>query len=138
MGVLANAGKNIEGLAAIWPSILHSIGRDHRQPMMFRQIKESPVDSIFPAQEVPLDFDKDILATESVDQKLREFRRLPGSARALACRSRRFAECRTNVGEIFLAQRFSGVGAGTSTRGACAPRSHQHHKSTRKLRQLLP
>src|SRR5207249_8267184 len=48
---------------------------------------------------------------------------LLGSARGLACNIRRLAECTTSVREIFHHREVSGEGAGTSTRGACAPRS---------------
>ena len=85
---------------------------------------------------MPLDFDENIFATEDVDKKLRAIGGTPGSARALACRIRRLAECTTNVEEILQAQRFSGGGAGNSTRGACAPQ--QYNKPFRKFRQLVP
>src|SRR4051812_41445829 len=91
MGVLANAGENIEGLAAVWTRISHTVGRDYRQAMMFRQVKESPVDPIFPTQEMPLDFNKDIFGTEEVDQKLGSIHGIGtlGAAEILACRFRR-------------------------------------------------
>ncbi len=38
MRVLADAGENIENLPAVWTGVLHTIGRDNRQPVMFRQI----------------------------------------------------------------------------------------------------
>ncbi len=82
--------------------VLHAIRRNDWQPVMFRQVTESLIDPIFAAQEVALDLDEDIVATEDVDQKLRAICGTPGSARALACRIRRLAECTTNVGEHFL------------------------------------
>src|SRR5438876_665729 len=127
MGVLANAGKNIERLPAVWTGVLHTIRRDEGQPEFRSEIDQLFIYAIFVAQEVPLDLDEEIVATEDVDKKLHAIGGIPGSARALACRIRRLAGCITNVGESPQTGRFSGVGAGNSTRGACAPRSQKRH-----------
>src|SRR5471032_3392410 len=98
MGVFADAGKNIERLPAVRTGILHTVCSDNLQPVIFRQIRELPIDPVFTAEEVPLDLDKDILAPEEVDKKLRAFRRILGSAGALARPlPERLAECVTNV-----------------------------------------
>src|ERR1044072_7531370 len=112
MGVLANAGENIECLPAVRTGILHPVRRDDEEPKMFREIRELPVDPIFSAQEMTLNFDEDVLAPKDVDQQLRAICGTPGSARALACCIRRLAEWRVH------AERVSGGGAGNSTRGA--------------------
>ncbi len=126
MGVLADAGENVERLPAVRPGVLDPIRRHEEQAKMFREITELPVDPIFAAQEMALDLDADILATEVIDKKLRAFSGIPGSARALACRIRRLAEWPCQ------AERVSGEGAGNSTRSACAPQ--QCDEAVRVLR----
>src|ERR1700682_3629271 len=138
MRVLADAAKNIECLPAVWTGVLHAIRRHEWQLVMFRQIRELPVDPILTAQEVSLDLDKDIVSTEDVNKKLCAVRGILtlGRARALACNMRRLAEWITNVREIVQAERVSSEGAGNSTRGACAPQ--QCNESFRILLQLVP
>ena len=40
MGVFADAGEDVENLAATGARILHAVRGDNRQPIMFRQIAE--------------------------------------------------------------------------------------------------
>ena len=80
MGVLADAGEDVERLPAVGTRVLHAIRGDDRQAILFRQIAELLIDPIFAAQEVALDFDDNIVATEDVDKKLRAFRGTLGSA----------------------------------------------------------
>ena len=42
-----------------------------RQLKTFREIESCSIDPLFAAQEVPLDFDENIVAAEGVDQMLR-------------------------------------------------------------------
>jgi hypothetical protein len=67
MGVLADAGKNVENLATIRARILNTVRRDDPEAMLFRQIAELLVDPIFTAEEMPLDFHVNIFAAEDVD-----------------------------------------------------------------------
>src|SRR5437870_1822525 len=126
MRVLANAGKNIEELTAVWTGVLHTIGRHEWQPKFRSEIDQLFIDAIFVAQEMALDLDENIVATEDLDKQLHPICSTLGSARALACNIRRLAECIMNVREIVQDGRVSGEGAGNSTRGACAPQSEEY------------
>jgi hypothetical protein len=67
MGVLANAGKDIEDLAPGGRGVLHSIGGEEREPVMTRQIQAWLVGAIFSAKTMPLNFYKNIFTTKGVD-----------------------------------------------------------------------
>src|SRR5437588_5971635 len=113
MGVLADAGENIEHFAAGRFRVLNAVRRDDRQSIRPGKIDQLSIDLLFAAKEMPLNLDENIFATEHIDEKSRAILRILGSAGAFACTVRRLAERR----EI------SGEGAGNNTRGACAPRS---------------
>src|SRR3981081_2157052 len=121
MSVLANAGENIKHFASVRLCVLHTIGRQDQQSIRVRKIDKLPVRTLFAANKMPLEFDKNIFPAEPVDQKLREILKVLGSARAPACNIRRLAECITSIREIFRSRRASGEDAGNCTRGACAP-----------------
>src|ERR1044072_4504795 len=127
MGVLANAGENIECLPAVRTGILHPVRRDDEEPKMFREIRELPVDPIFSAQEMTLNFDEDVLAPKDGDQQLRAICGTPASARPLARR--------LTAGTVH-AETVRGGRSGTRPRGGCAPQKSD--QPARKLRQLVP
>src|SRR2546423_10275599 len=83
MAVLANAGKNIEDLTAVWTGGLHTIRCHEGQPKFRSEIDQLFIDAIFVAQEMTLDLDVDIFATEDIDKKLHPICPILGSARAL-------------------------------------------------------
>ena len=68
MGVLADAGKNIEHFAAVRRGILHAVRSEQRQSIMFCQIDQALIDLFFAADEMALDFNVDIVVTERVDK----------------------------------------------------------------------
>ena len=92
MSVLANAGEDIEHFASVGFRILDAVRRDNRQAMRPRKIDKVPVQLFLPANEMPLDFDENIFASERVDQNPRAIFCILGSARAPACNARRLAE----------------------------------------------
>ena len=130
MSVFADAGKDIEHLAARGTGILHAVGGDHRQAKMFRQIAELLVTPIFAAQEMALDFDVDVFAAERVDQKLRPIRRILGNARASRAVSAPSPKLSSATQVRF------GEGADRRTRGACAPQ--KSNQPFREFRQFVP
>src|SRR5438132_12144935 len=83
MSVLADAGKNIEDLPAVGTGVLHAIRRHEWQPEFRSEIDQRFIDALFVAQEMALDLDVDIVATEEVDKKLDPICPTLGSARAL-------------------------------------------------------
>src|SRR5437762_7478456 len=131
MSVLADAGKNIEDLPAVGTGVLHAIRR-HEWQLEFRsEIDQRFIDALFVAQEMALDLDVDIVATEEVDKKLDSICPTLGSARALVRQlPERLAERNGSR------RRVSGEGARNSTRGACAPQKRD--KSLSVLPQLIP
>ena len=68
MGVFADAGEDVENLAAVRARILDAVRRDHTQAMLFRQIAELLVHALFAAKKMPLNFDVDVFAAEGVDK----------------------------------------------------------------------
>ena len=81
MRVLANAGENIQHFTSVRLRVLHAVGGDQRQSIRMRQIDQFAIDSFFAANEMPLDFDENVFAPESVDQKFSAVCRILGSAR---------------------------------------------------------
>ena len=69
MGVLANAGENIEHFAPVRFGVLHAVGREDRQSIRVGQIDQCAVNPFFAPNEMPLNFNENIFATEGVDQK---------------------------------------------------------------------
>src|SRR5207245_8139445 len=128
MGVLANASEDVEHFATVRFGVLHPVRRDQRQSIRAGKIDKLPIGLFLAANEMPLNFDKHIFATENVDQKSRAILRILGSAGALACTVRRLAERR----EI------SGGGAGNKPRGGWAPQSKQRDQTLPELWQLVP
>src|SRR5207249_10050586 len=109
MSVLADAGKNIENLPAVGTGVLHAIRRDEWQPEFRSEIDQRFIDALFVAQEMALDLDVDIVATEEVDKKLDPICPTLGSALALVRQlAERLAECIMNVREIVQTGRVSG------------------------------
>ena len=80
MGVLANAGENIQHLPSGRFGILHSIGRDQGQSKFRGEINQRPINPIFAPQKMPLNFDIHIFAAERIDQTLRTIFSVLGSA----------------------------------------------------------
>src|SRR3977135_2983160 len=79
---------------------------------------------------MPLNFNKDIFATESVDQELRAIGRVLRSARAFACSVRRPAERNGSR------RRISGEGAGNRSAAATAPQKRD--QAFGECRKLVP
>src|SRR5205085_7562342 len=82
MGVFADAGENVEDLAAIAARVSDAVCGDDGQAMLFCQIAELLVHALFAADEMALDFDVNIFAAEGVDKTLRAIRWTLGGARA--------------------------------------------------------
>ena len=78
MGVVPQAGEDIERLPPIWRRIQDPVGRHQRQPACASQSHQQPVEMVFAATEVTLDFDKDTVVakdtTESVQLVFRRYR----------------------------------------------------------------
>jgi len=81
MRVFANAGEDIENLSPVRLGVLHAIRGQDRQSILRGKIDKFTVHPFFAANEMPLEFDKNIFVPESVDKKLRAIRRISGSAR---------------------------------------------------------
>ena len=67
MGVFADAGKDIEHLAAGGAGVLDTVCGDDRQAMHFREIAELLVNAILAPHEMALDLDVNVFAAENVD-----------------------------------------------------------------------
>ena len=67
MGVLADAGENIEHFAAGRFRVLNAVRRDDRQSIRPGKIDQLSIDLLFATNEMPLEFDEDIFAPESID-----------------------------------------------------------------------
>ena len=61
MGVVSNAGKNVENIAAPRRCILNAIGGDQRQTFGLRQLNQTIGNQLFIGNAVALEFDKDLL-----------------------------------------------------------------------------
>src|SRR2546423_11407138 len=81
MSVFADAGENVEDLAAIGPRILDAVRGDYRQTMLFGEIAQLLVHALFTAEEMTLDFDVDVFAADGVDETLGAITLTLGSAR---------------------------------------------------------
>src|SRR5437762_622639 len=79
MGVLTDAGKHVEHLAAAGCGVLHAIRRDERQMMLFRELNQLAIDALLAADEVALDFDIDVLTPKRFDCPLHALHRALGS-----------------------------------------------------------
>ena len=69
MGVLANAGENIQHFAAVQLRVLHAVGRDQAASDVPRKIDQFAIDLFLAANEMPLDFNENIFAPECIDQR---------------------------------------------------------------------
>src|SRR6266699_1550314 len=69
MGVLANTGENIEDLTAVGLGILHAVRRQDRQSIMRGKIDKLLINTLLSTQKMSLDFNENIFATKSIDQK---------------------------------------------------------------------
>jgi hypothetical protein len=67
MSVFADAGEDIENLAAGGARVLDAVGGDHWEAMRFREVAELLVGAIFSAEEMALDFHVDVFAAERID-----------------------------------------------------------------------
>src|SRR6266516_4386079 len=140
MGVLANTGENIEDLSPVRPGILHTVRGQDRQSIMCGKIDKLSVDALFAANEMALNFDKNILTSECLDQKLHAIFGL-GSARVsrvgFGVAPKQFFEkfptrCRFRASRKVR----DGEDALASTRDACA--TQKRDQSLRELRQFIP
>src|SRR5437773_12312903 len=71
MGVFPNAGKNIQHFASVWLRVLRAIGSEERQTICAREINQFAIDLLLPTNEMPLDFNEDISASNGIDHKSR-------------------------------------------------------------------
>src|SRR3982751_5475575 len=70
MSMFANTGKDIEHLSALWGGVLHAIGSEKRKVKGIREVDQLFVSPIFPTHQMPLDFDKHVIAAKRLDEKL--------------------------------------------------------------------
>src|SRR6266446_679533 len=124
MGVLANAGENIENLASVGLRVLHAIGGQDRQSIMSGKINKLPVHSFFAAQKMTLNLNVNIFATERVDEKLCAGSETLGSAHA----------SRAGDGALAIANFFF---AGSSWQ-VCTPQSKERDQPFGEFRQFAP
>ena len=82
MGVLANAGKNIQHLASVLLRVLHAVRGEKRQSICARKIDQFTIDAFLAANEMSLNFDENVFAAKRVDQKSGAVSKTLGSARA--------------------------------------------------------
>src|SRR4029453_2892654 len=80
MGVLANTGENIEDLSPVRPDVLHTVRSQDRQSIMRGKIDKLLINAFLSANEMTLKFNKNILTSECLDQKLHAIREILGSA----------------------------------------------------------
>src|SRR5206468_11083367 len=73
MGVFPNAGKNIQHFASVWLRVLRAVGSEERQTICAREINQFAIDLLLPTNEMPLDFNEDIFASESINEHFAPF-----------------------------------------------------------------
>jgi len=67
MSVLANAGKNVERFAAERSGVMHSVRREKRETMLFRQLNQLAIDAFFAPNEMALQFDINTIASKDIE-----------------------------------------------------------------------
>ena len=67
MSVFANASKDVERFAAERSGVVHSVGREEWEPMLFRKLDELAIDAFFAPNEMALEFDINTIATKDVE-----------------------------------------------------------------------
>src|SRR5258705_3744021 len=80
MRVLANTGENIEDLSPVRSGILHTVRSQDRQSIMRGKIDKLLIKTFLSANEMALKFNKNILTSECLDQKMHALREILGSA----------------------------------------------------------
>src|SRR4051794_24591040 len=70
MGVLPNAGKNIERFASGGGGVLDSVGREEGEAMMFREIDQLAVEPVLAPNEMALQLNIDALAAKGLEEQL--------------------------------------------------------------------
>src|SRR5712691_11891959 len=134
MRMLANTGENIEDFPSVGPGVLRAVRGQDRQSLRPRKIDKFPRDPFLAANEMPLNFDEDVLPPESVNQNPRAIFQILGSAGCQPAASgslpdatsppaRRFVNCLRQA-------------AANNRLAACAPQ--KYNQSLRKLRQFTP
>ena len=78
--MLADAGKDIEDLAAERSGVSHAVGREEREPKVLREINQAAIEAFFSPNEMPLQLDIHSIASKRVEEKLRAVGQTPGSA----------------------------------------------------------
>jgi hypothetical protein len=79
VGVLADAGKDIECFAPGRGGVPDPIGRDEREAIMFRQFDQLAIEAFFTPNEMALQFHVDAIAAKGIEEQLRALCRIPGS-----------------------------------------------------------
>src|SRR5882724_176548 len=80
MRMFANTGENIEDLSPVRSGILHTVRSQDRQSIMRGKIDKLLINTFLSANEMALKFNKNILTSECLDQKMHALREILGSA----------------------------------------------------------
>src|SRR6266480_4060713 len=136
MRVLANTGENIEDLSPVRPGVVHTVRSQDRQSIMRGKIDKLLINAFLSANEVALKFNKNILTSECLDQKLRAIREILGSA---PCQRATSGSLPDGIGVVtHKARRCLRQAAASYRLTACAPRPKKRDQSLGELRQLIP
>src|SRR6188472_2079990 len=140
MRVFANTGENIQNFASVRPGVLHTVCSDERQSMRARQIDQFSINAFFTANEMALKLDKNIFATEDVDQKPSAVCGTVGSARlqraGFGILPKRTSLERRFTSHIDSKKSSRMQNASASTLQACAPQ--KRHQALCELQYFIP
>ncbi len=75
--MLADAGKDIEHFTPERGGMLHAVGREEREAMLFRQVDQLAVDSFLAPDEMALQLDVNALPAKDIKQLLRVVSKVP-------------------------------------------------------------
>src|SRR6266705_5697242 len=81
MGVLADAGENVQHFPPVRLCVLHAVRGQNRQSIRARKFDKLPIDALLSTKQKPLNFNKNIFAPKSIDQQFSAVRARLGSAR---------------------------------------------------------
>src|SRR6476660_9375847 len=131
MSVFTNAGENIQHLTSVRFRVLHAICGDERQAICAGEINQFAIDAVLVANEMPLKFNKNVFAAESIDQKSSAVRGIPGSARL---QRDGFGMLPKRTSKTLLSTRITLIeNAFVSPLQACAPRSKERDQAFLEL-----
>src|SRR5438094_10206703 len=78
MRLLADTGENIENFSPVRPGVLHTVRGQDRQSIMRGKIDKLLINAFLSPQKMSLNFNKNILTPEYLDQKLHALLRFVG------------------------------------------------------------